>query len=218
MQRIRLWTAGLLSRVDWMVTQVENHEALAQSAIREVQRSAARAKVQLAKVRKDGAVLREQLGEARGTEATWRERAQRLAREDEERAVECLRRSKAASRRAARLAERVAEHDRVEKQLGRDVQAVEQRLGHLKEQRNLLRTRQSRAEALTQVAEASQPLGPEVGELFERWETRVMERELESQCSVDEGVDDLEEELAGEEEQASLRAELEDLVRGEDAR
>ena len=106
MQRIRLWTAGLLSRVDWMVTQVENHEALAQSAIRDVQRAAARAKVQLAKVRKDGRALRDQLAEAREAEATWRERAQRTASEDEERAVECLRRSKAASRRAARSASR----------------------------------------------------------------------------------------------------------------
>ena len=34
MERFRTWTAGLISRVDWMVSQVENHEALAQSAIR----------------------------------------------------------------------------------------------------------------------------------------------------------------------------------------
>ena len=33
MNRLRTWTSSLLSRVDWMVTQVENHEALADEAI-----------------------------------------------------------------------------------------------------------------------------------------------------------------------------------------
>ena len=74
--------------------------------------------------------------------------------------------------------------------LGRDVQAVEQRLAHLKDQRNLLRTRQARAEALSSVARASQPLAAEVGEVFERWETRVMERELEGECAVSDEGDD----------------------------
>lgn len=218
MQRIRLWTAGLLSRVDWMVAQVENHEAIAQSAIREVQQSAARAKVQLARVRRDGEALREQLAEAQEATATWRERARRIAGEDEDSAVECLRRSKAAERRAARLARRAAEHDRVEGQLARDVQAVDQRLGGLKEQRNLLRTRQARAEALSSVARANQPLGAEVGEVFERWETRVTERELEGECAVSDEADEFEAGFSGEEERQALRAELSELLHEEDAR
>ena len=218
MQRIRLWTAGLLSRVDWMVAQVENHEAIAQSAIREVQQSAARAKVQLARVRRDGGGLREQLAEAREAAVTWRERARRIAAEDEDSAVECLRRSKTAERRATRLTQRLADHERVEKQLARDVQAVEQRLSTLKEQRNLLRTRQARAEALSSVARASQPLSTEVGEVFERWETRVMERELEGECAVSDDGDDFEDGFTSEEERRALRAELDDLLQGEDAR
>ena len=104
------------------------------------------------------------VAEAQEATTTWRERARRIAGEDEESAIECLRRSKAAERRATRLARRAAEHERVEGQLARDVQDVDQRLGGLKEQRNLLRTRQARAEALTCVAHASEPTSAEMGE------------------------------------------------------
>ena len=44
MQTVRLWTAALVSRIDGMVSRIENHEALAASAIRDVRRAAARAK------------------------------------------------------------------------------------------------------------------------------------------------------------------------------
>ena len=58
MNRLRHWSASLVSRVDWMVGMVENHEALAESAIRDLGRHAARAKVQMGRVRSDGQRLR----------------------------------------------------------------------------------------------------------------------------------------------------------------
>jgi hypothetical protein len=69
MHRLRVWTASLLSRVDWMVSQIENHEAVARSAIEDVRQAAARAKVQLARVRQDGEALRKRVAEQRQEEA-----------------------------------------------------------------------------------------------------------------------------------------------------
>ena len=53
MHTIRLWTATLASRVDAMVSRIENHEALAESAIRDVRRAAGRASVQLRRMRRE---------------------------------------------------------------------------------------------------------------------------------------------------------------------
>jgi len=216
-KRFRIWTAGLLSRVDWMVSQVENHEALAQGAIAEVTRAAARARVQLVRVREDGARLRRQLGETHETEKLWRDRARRTAAEDEARALECLRRSKRAERRAAEMERRVDEHERAEKQLAQDVAAVDERLGQLKEKRNLLRTRESRAQALATVRSADAPFGCDVGELFDRWEAQVTEREFAGECAslaTSELDDDaFEDEFVTAEENENLRAELDDLLR-----
>jgi phage shock protein A len=199
-----------------MVTQVENHEALAESAIREVRQAGARAHVQLARVRQDGERLRESLSAQVEAEQRWRERARRTAADDEARALECLRRSRAAARRAAELERRVDEHDRVEQQLVQDVGAIQERLSRLEEQRNLLRTRESRAEALCHVRTADP--GAETGALFDRWETRVLEREFESECPPDVAHrdDDFETEFDEVEEAESLREELSELLAVED--
>jgi phage shock protein A len=193
-----------------MVSRIENHEALAASAIRDVRQAAARATVQLRRVRADGARLREEVAARHEAERTWRERAARTASEDREKAIECLRRSKRAAREAVELTRRLAEHERIEQQLARDVAAVEERLSRLEEQRNLLATRQSRAEALGSVREAHEPCGAPVEEVFGRWETRVAEREFEGGC-LPRG-DDLELGFREEEEGSELGAELDALL------
>ncbi len=210
MQRIRLWTASLVSRVDGMVTRIENHESLAASAIRDVRQAAARATVQLRRVRADGSRLRDELAARRDAEQSWKERAARVGDTDRDKAIECLRRSKRASREAVELTRRLAEHERIEKQLASDVAVVEDRLSRLEDQRNVLVTRQSRAEALGTVRDAQAPCGLDVDEVFGRWETRVAEREYAGAC-LPRG-DDLETSFSQEEEGEELGAELDDLL------
>ena len=213
MQTIRLWTAALVSRVDGMVSRIENHESLAQTAIRDVRQAAARASVQLRRVRRDGECQRRRLGELREAQASWRDRARRKADEDETTALECLRRSQQAARRAAALEARLRDHERIERQLARDVAAVEDRLSRLDEQRHVLVTRQSRAEAMSALQDKSAPLHSDLDDLFDRWEVRIAERELAGGCADAVEGDVLEGELDREEEQEALRAEL-DALRG----
>lgn len=208
MNYLKRWTVGLFSRIDGIVAQVENHEALVSEALRDLQGATARAKVQLRRVHEDGARLRSRLAEAREATATWRERARRS--EDEKQAIECLRRSKHAARAAEQLTERLAEHERVQGQLARDVEGLESRLRTLKDKRNVMRTRQSRAEALGVVRGTDVQLSTELEDVFDRWETRVTEAEFAGGVSVD-GPDDFEEQFIDEEEAAALRAELEEL-------
>lgn len=211
MNRWRQWSASLISRVDWMVSMVENHEALADSAIRDLQRHAARAKVQMGRVRADGRRLQEALAREREAVGSWRERARRLGDADEGRALECLRRARTAEQRAHALSERAGEHERIETQLARDLARVEERLGALRSQRNLMRTRQSRADALSAVNECGE--GLELEEIFDRWDIRITERELATGCGL-EGDDAFESTLADEEIEAELRHELRDLLDG----
>jgi len=215
-QRIRMWTAGLVSRVDGMVSRIENHEALAASAIRDVRRAAARATVQLRRVRADGARQRERLAELREEQRSWEERAVASASEQREKALECLRRSRRAGRQARELARRLEEHERVEKQLAADVARVEDRLGELEQQRNVLVTRESRAQALGSVRDTESPFGADVQEIFGRWETRVAEHEFEGGC-LHEG-DAFAAEFEEREEEASLGAELDALLERGSAR
>ena len=210
MKTLKRWTTGIFSRVDWAVSQIENQEALINSALKESREAVARAKVQMGRVRQDGNRLQQALQAEESNVMRWRSRAGQVAGTDENRALECLRRSKLAEAQRDRLVSRVQEHRQIEQQLDRDVAALENRFKELLEKRNLLRVRQSRAEALTGIQEFSSESGSEVDEIFERWEVRVTEKELATESAV--MVDFLEESFAAEESDAELRSELSELL------
>lgn len=205
MARIKRWTHGFVASIDSMIVQVENHEALATSALRDLEHGVARSKVQLMRVERDGRALKQALDEEREAALRWRERARR--EEDEARGLECLRRCKRSESRVKELVQNQAEHERIEAQLRRDVQTLERRLIELRQQRNTMRTRQSRAEAFNVVQGSGDAQSGEIGEIFERWETRVAESEVASGCLLA-SLDCFDEEFLDAEEQASLALEL----------
>lgn len=205
MARIKRWTHGFVASIDSMVVQVENHEALATSALRDLEQGVARSKVQLMRVERDGKALKQALSEEREAALCWRARARR--EDDEVRALECFRRHKRAEARALELVSSQSEHERVEQQLKRDVQTLERRLVELRQQRNTMRTRQSRAEAFSVAQGSGDTVQGEIGQIFERWESRVAETEVASGCLVA-SVDSFDEEFLDAEELASLKLEL----------
>lgn len=205
MARIKRWTHGFVASIDSMIVQVENHEALATSALRDLEQGVARSKVQLMRVERDGRALKQALDEEREAALRWRDRARR--EENDARALECLRRHKRSEARVKELVRNQTEHERIEAQLRRDVQTLEHRLIELRQQRNAMRTRQSRAEAFHAVQGSGDAQNGEIGEIFERWETRVAESEVASGCLIA-SVDSFDEEFLDAEEEASLKLEL----------
>jgi len=210
MVRWKRFTSGFLSSIDGFIAQIENHEALATSALRELEQGVGRSKVQLARVGRDGVALRQALAEEREASVRWRERAKRET--EEARALECLRRAKRSDARSLELATQASEHERIEEQLKRDIQTLEQRVVELRQQRNTMRTRQSRAEALVIVQGSGGANSGEISSIFERWEERVAESEVHSGC-INVSTDTLDDELTTAEEESALKLELEALRR-----
>lgn len=214
MSFVKRWTSGLISRIDTMVAQIEDHDGLVLSTIREVQTKLARAQVQLSRVQQDGVALERNLESQREAEAQWKQRAIGCLNDDE-RAFDCLRRRKTAARRVQNLQVRLDEHRAVESRLAKDVRELQEGLRDLKEQRNLMRARQTRAEAMTAVRDNQGHMVGELHELMERWEIRIKESEIGNGCSI-EPIDRLEESFCEEEERLALQAELEKLRRSHD--
>jgi len=220
MSRFKQWSTVFLSRVDSVVSRLENHEALVDSAINEVRHSLAKAKVQLGRVRHDRQSLRQRHEQALNAVHSWTERATSIAAEDEQRALECLRRKHGSAREATGLESRLAEQVQVEERLVADIAAVEERLIRLLHQRNLLRTRESTAAAKGAMASATSPFGEDVGEVLERWEMQVVEAELgNGYAGTDSSLgtatsDGFGDSFAAEEEQRALREELRELTKG----
>ena len=206
MNRMKRWTMSMTSWVDGVLAQVENHEAAVSSAIGRVRQSTARARVQLRRVERDQQALRDTLLEEEEAIDAWRRRAK--SAEDENVALECLRRHKASERRVLRLRQRLGEHERCHKELSDGIRVLNGRLCELTERKNLMRTRQSRAEAAHGMASTTGPIG-DLEDVFDRWETRVGEIEIASEGA--EPIDAFEAELEAVEESAELRLELEAL-------
>lgn len=216
MKMIRRMTTSISSRLDAMVTQIENQEALVTSTIREARQAIARARVHRQRVHQDGEALQQRLEQEQEGTSQWRTRARQCADQDEAKAIECLRRSRRAGNMTGELQRRLDEHRRVEKKLASDLKRMEDQLAELIEKRNLMRTRQSRAEAMSAMRSATTKAVSDLGEVFERWETRVLETEYEGACAFEE--DPLSEEFLSAEEEAELKDELERIKQAEVAR
>ncbi|MEM8607984.1 MAG: PspA/IM30 family protein [Myxococcota bacterium] len=208
MNRMKRWTMSVTSWVDGVLAQVENHEATVDAAMLQVRRSTAEARVRLKRVERDAEKLRHALRKEEEAVEAWRDRARRA--EDQERALECLRRHKRAERQVSTLEERLAEQERAHKELLDGVRRLNGRLAELTERRNVMRARQSRAEAVHGMSSAARPVG-DLEDVFDRWESRV--GEIEILADDTDPVDSFEADIHDEEERESLEAELEALRR-----
>ncbi len=209
-------STSLVARVDQMVSQIENHDAVIEAAIRNARQAAARAKVRLARVRNDGGRLRRKIAALQSEEVKWTERARASAGTDEETALECLRRRRQCQAQTAQLTEALERHEEMEQRLERDVRSAEERIGEMSQQRNLMRTRQAAAEALTSVSGVDEAAAGDIAETLERWEIQVTEAEIEAGAA--EMGDALERDFVEAEDREALRAELQALMSQEDRR
>lgn len=211
MKALNRFATSIAASFDWMISQVENHEALVSSAIQEAQEAAARARARLSRVKADGQAMRKRLVELRLEQELWQERALKTAASDEKKAIECLKRRKRLEKQIADTETNERQHAAVERQLSQDLVVIDERLNQLRQQRNVMRTRQSRAEALKAVRNSDSSALNEIDEIFERWEARVSECEMAGSAGSA-SHDELDEEFVTEEEQQELKNALQELV------
>lgn len=213
---IRRISATVSSTVDRAVSRVENHDAIVEAALRETQQAAARARVRLARVRKDGASLKTRHAALAEASGRWTARAKSVAATDEAKALECLRRKRECEAQMTAVAEALTRHEELEAEVSSQVKTIEQRIGEVTQQRNLMRSRQSVSEALRAIHSVDGVSQGDIEETFDRWEAHLGETEL--RVGLIEGGDLLEKTFAAEEDDAELRAELDALISGQEGK
>ena len=202
--------ATFSSRVDQMVSQIENHDAVVEVAIKESRQATAKAKVRLARVQRDGELLRGKIFQLRQDESLWTNRAREVAAQDQDRALECVRRRKLCQQQLLQYQQALKKHEALEQKLAQDIHTAERKLADMNQQRNMMRTRQSAAEALNAISGMDESVALDVAYAFDRWEVKITEAELEV-GSLD-NVDLLEREFIQTEDKQALQAELEQLL------
>lgn len=210
MSLIRRISATLTSSVDRAVSKVENHDAIVNAALRDTQQAAARARVRLERVRKDGHALKNRHQALQLAESRWTERARSIAVSDEAKALECLRRRKDCVTQLGHLEDSIEKHEELEARIAEQVKKIEARIGEVAHQRNMMRSRQSVADAMRAIHNIEGVSYGEVEETFDRWEINLGETEILTGANA--SSDPLDSAFLAEEDTEALRAELEELV------
>jgi phage shock protein A len=213
MSLIRRISTSITSSVDRAVSKVENHDAIVNAALRETQQAAARSRVRLKRVQKDGRSLKTRHANLKEAVGRWTERARSVAADDESKAIECLRRRKELEQTIQNLEESIAKHDELETRVSRQVKKIEARIGEVAQQRNMMRSRQSVADAMQTIHNIEGVSYGEIEDTFDRWEINLGETEILMGAATN--SDPLESAFLAEEDTAELRAELEDLLQSD---
>jgi len=214
MSLFRRITTTVTSSVDKAVSKVENHDAIINAALRDTQQAAARARVRLERVRKDGNQLKNRRNELELAVTRWTERAKRIGATDEAKALECLRRRKDCEAQLRNLRDSIAKHDELETRVAEQVKKIQERVQEISQQRNMMRSRQSVAEAMRAVHNIEGVSYGEIEDTFDRWEINLGETEILLDAAST--SDPLDTEFLSEEDTAELRAELGELLDDEE--
>jgi phage shock protein A len=210
MSLIRRISTSITSSVDRAVSKVENHDAIINAALRDTQQAAARSRVRLERVKKDGHNLKTRHANLKQAVGRWTERARKIAAEDEAKALECLRRRKDCETQLVNLEESIEKHDELEARIAEQVKKIEARIGEVAQQRNMMRSRQSVAEAMRTINNIEGVSYGEIEDTFDRWEINLGETEILMGATTN--SDPLDSAFLAEEDTAELKAELEELL------
>jgi len=203
-------TTTVSSSIDKAVSKVENHDAIINAALLETQQAAARSRVRLVRVQKDGSNLKTRRKELQTAALQWAERAKNVAGTDEAKALECLRRRKECQTQAESLDASIEKHRELENRIAENLKKIDARISEVSQQRNMMRSRQSVAEATRIINNIEGVSYGEIEDTFDRWEINLGESEIISGSGP--STDSLESAFLVEEDQTALRAELADLL------
>ena len=209
MSIIKRLSTTLFSRIDQVVGEIENHDALIEATIVEQRKKITSAKVQLARVQGQESRLSQQLEELNTEINRWAERAVQSAKQDEARALQCMQRRKQSADQAVRLEASCQEYANTIAKMQTDIHRADNELNALSQKHALMRARQSSGQALNAGGSGIADLN-ELETAFDRWECRISQDLILNDAA--ENFDTLEEDYRAEEDAATLRADLAALL------
>lgn len=208
MNAIHRLALTLRAQFEDFVDQVENHEAVAEAALNQFRANVVDAKFRLRCLEKEITRAEERTGDLARESAQWKSRALESEAKDRDRALECVKRMRAADLEKTHLETQISEMRRVHDDVQRDVRRVESQYEDLRRQHKILVSRQSRTEALRAVRATA----PEAPAVFERWQAKVEKSEIHNEVlAVTESLDSFAEEYRHEEDRRALEELLADL-------
>lgn len=207
-------SATFVSRVDQVVGEIENHDAVIQATLNDMRKKVAEAKVRLGQVHREKERLQQQGQELQENAQLWRQRAIECSDSDEDKALECVSRSRFCEQKEAKLKQALGQYEQTADKLGQDIETSEQRLAEMKQKLTLMRARQSTTSAINATSEMNNNVESQLDETFDRWEINISQGEMV--VEQHDLTDSLERDFQIKEKEEDLRKELSILLEKEE--
>ncbi len=207
-------SATVAARVDQVVGEIENHDAVAQATIKDMRMKVAEAKVRLVQLRREAERIEKQKIDQEENAERWRKRAVEVAATDENKALDCVNRRRHCQSQIELLTQSQVRYQQGVDKLTRDINIAEQRLAEVQQRASLMRARQSTSSALNATSGSNVDVAHLLEDTFDRWEINITQAEL----AVDNNplVDPVEHEFIKTEEKEALREELASMLAEEE--
>lgn len=204
----------VFSKVDQIVGEIENHDALIQVAITERRNNVAVARVELAKIKKQEHKVSEQISQLEFNESRWSERAIKESYIDEEKALLCMQQRLNTNQRVQKFKNMQQEYIKASQKMKQDIAKAEYELSAMTQKQQLMRARQSTSDALNKMSYIGIAGEDELDICFDRWNVKLAKSEYNLETNdIDLEVDDLEQVYLKEENQQALREQLSQLLK-----
>lgn len=207
-------SATLNAGAESAVSRFENHEAIADSALKGIRQNVSEARVRHQRVVRDGQNIKHKIRELHEQIEQWGNRAKACADDDESRALACLERRAFAREQLQKAEEALRQHLTLEAQASSKLEKMQARLEEVTLQRNQLRSRESVAKATDALNAVDGGRASGIDELFERWEVSIGDSEIHNDVQAT-PADVLAHEFETAERRDSLQNELAELMRGD---
>jgi phage shock protein A len=182
-------SSTVMASVENIVNEVENHDAVVESMLKELTQATAESKIRLKRIQHNGEKIRQQLQNFNKQEVQWTQRATSLSNtrneDTKEEALACLERRRLCREQRQALEERLQQHEITEQKIAGQVRTISQRHTEISDKRHLLKSQQSVAEANRVVAAVTGENSENIDQAFDRWELSIAKAELSTPSSFD---------------------------------
>ena len=211
MSLLKRLSITLFSRLDDVVADIENHDALIQAALDEQQKKISAAKIQLGHLRRKRNAVFEQIKQLTVEQQRWQSRASNTVLSDPAKARECLQRKQLLQQQIGKLELSCQEYTLAVEKLSANVQRSESEFSQVQQKRDLLKARQSSAEVLRHLDNNPHENVAQMEKTFARWEANL----YESSAFADSELinDNLEQAYLEEEQKQLIDNELNELIK-----
>jgi phage shock protein A len=198
---------SLKGQIDHIADEFENHEALAGAAIQDLQAIASKTRLHLHRVSKMSEQYQKQLAEQQEQARLWSERAVKVRAEDEQKALQCVKRLRLAQQHIDLLEQQYQQSTAQEAKVRDDLNTISEQLLVLKNKKEILAARQNRAGIQHEHRSGSML---DVQSVFERWEGAIVNTEYEIPDAIVD-TDNFANEFEQEEDELALKIMLDEL-------